>query len=86
MDTNTLTLVQIAAMQAPLAWGDLPEWLQLFLSDTRRRDEWEATAHALAANDANVGATAAALSVHPNTAPYRLDAIGTACGKDLRDP
>ena len=84
-DLGRLTLMQVAAMQAPLQWADLPEWLRLLLADERHRDEWEATGRALMEHGGNVSAAARALSVHTNTVYYRLETIRTATGADLRE-
>lgn len=85
-DLNRMTLLEVAAMQAPLQWDDVPTWLQQVLADPRHGDEWEATAHALFAHGGSVSAAAKALNVHPNTVYYRLETIRAGCGADLRDP
>lgn len=82
---NRMTLLQIAAMQAPLQWADLPDWVRQLLTHPRHRGEWEATGRALMAHGGNVGAAARALSVHTNTVYYRLETIRAATGVDLRD-
>lgn len=84
-DLGRMTLLQIAAMQAPLQWADLPEWVRLLLADQRHHGEWEATGRALLEHGGHVGAAAQALSVHTNTVYYRLETIRSATGTDLRD-
>jgi hypothetical protein len=87
VDMNTLSLVQIAALRTSLRWEDLPEWLRRFLVEDRKHaGEWMATAGALLATQANVGAAARALSLHPNSVYYRLAAVRSSCDVDLRDP
>lgn len=84
-DLGRMTLLQIAAMQAPLQWADLPEWVRLVLSDPRHHAEWEATGRALMEHGGSVSAAAKALSMHTNTVYYRLETIRSATGVDLRD-
>lgn len=84
-DLNRMTLLQIAAMQAPLQWADLPEWTRQVMTDPKRHTEWESTGRALMEHGGNVGAAAKALSVHTNTVYYRLETIRSATGADLRD-
>jgi hypothetical protein len=85
-DLNRMTLLEVAAMQAPLQWEDIPTWLQCLLQDPRHSDEWETTAHSLFAQGGSVSAAAKALNVHTNTVYYRLETIRAVCGVDLRHP
>lgn len=84
-DLGRMTLLQVAAMQAPLQWADLPEWVGRLLTDPKHHREWEATGRALMEHGGNVSAAAKALSVHTNTVYYRLETIRSATGVDLRD-
>lgn len=84
-DLNRMTLLQVAAMQAPLQWADLPEWVRRLLADPKHHGEWEATGRALMEHSGNVSAAAQALSVHTNTVYYRLETIRSTTGVDLRD-
>lgn len=84
-DLNGMTLLQVAAMQAPLQWDDLPGWLRLVLTDPKNSAEWEATGRALLEHGGSVSAAAKALSVHTNTVYYRLETIRSVTGADLRD-
>lgn len=83
-DLNRMSLLDVAAMQAPLRWIDLPPWLQTMLTDERHSADWEALGHALFEHGSSVSAAAKAMNVHTNTVYYRLDAIRSACGVDLR--
>jgi hypothetical protein len=87
VDFGTLSLVEIAALQVDLRAADVPQALDLLLAEDERSDhEWLHTAEALMQSQGSISAAAAALQVHTNTIYYRIAAVQSFSGLDLRNP
>ncbi|MBP2376438.1 PucR family transcriptional regulator [Paeniglutamicibacter psychrophenolicus] len=85
VDFDSLSLVQIAALQADLQPGDVPPKIEAFLAqDVKMNHEWVETARALTKSQGNVAQAAQKLHVHTNTIYYRIAAVREFCDLDLR--